>query len=368
MPGQLMDGALPHPGEWIGRLGDGWRWWLAELRAMVPAPVRQAFSAGDDAILITAHEAELIVSRRTGADEYLIARVPRDEFAARTLRLAVPASARPGLLTDPVILQLPPEEALSRTLTLPAGARRNLDAILRHEIARHSPIGADAIYYDDRITGRDGAALTVELRIVRREVVDAFVQICRDAGIAIAAVGFAGDAAPADGGTFPVDATAARWLGLRPLLVPGLAALVLILALAFTGSLYLRGAFAAGDLAQRVDDAHGRAAVVEGLQRRLDAATRQAAFLAQQKRTPATVALLAAVARLLPDDAWLYQFERNGDEVRLHGFSASAASLIARFDSSSDFRDAEMRSPLMQGPTNATQRFDIAFKLRAAAP
>ena len=44
---------------------------------------------------------------------------------------------------------------LNRSLTLPAAARRNLDDILRHEIARHSPIAADDIYYDYRDLGRD---------------------------------------------------------------------------------------------------------------------------------------------------------------------------------------------------------------------
>ncbi len=133
------------------------------------------------------------------------------------------------------------------------------------------------------------------------------------------------------------------------------------------GSFYLRGAAVAADLDARVEAARARAVVVERLQQRLDAANRQAAFLAQQKRNPAAVAVLATVARLLPDDAWLYEFELNGDEVRLHGFSSEAASLIALFDSSPYFGDAELRSPLMQGPSPALQRFDISFKLRKGA-
>src|SRR5262249_19780012 len=135
----------------------------------------------------------------------------------------------------------------------------------------------------------------------------------------------------------------------------------------FVGSVYLRGAAAAADLDARVDAAQARAAVVGRLQARLDAANRQAAFLAQQKQNPAAVAVLAAVARLLPDDTWLYEFEMNGDEVRLHGFSSEAASLIALFDSSPYFADAQFRSPLMQGPSPALQRFDVSVKLKKGA-
>jgi general secretion pathway protein L len=363
MPGQLMGGAVLRPGAWIEQVQGGWRWWVGELAAMLPARLREAFSLGGDAILITAHENELVVSRRTGSDNYLIARVPRDDFAARTLRLSVPPAKGP--LADPIILQLPPEEALNRTLTLPRGARRNLADILRHEIVRHSPIGADDICYDYRIVSRDDTALTVGLRIVRRDAVEPLVELCRDAGIALSAIAFADDTANAAGGTFPSDKTAARSLALRPRILPALAALVVLLAFGLVGAIYLRGQAVAGDLSARVDAARARATVVERLQRRLDAANRQAAFLAQQKANPAAIAILAKVARLLPDDAWLYQFELNEDEVRLHGFSSSAASLIALIDASPDFHDAEMRSPLMQGPNNtATQRFDIAFKVR----
>ena len=198
----------------------------------------------------------------------------------------------------------------------------------------------------------------------RRDAVDPLVALCRDAGVALSAIEFADDATPAEGGTFPIDRDAARRAALSRRLVPALAALIVVLTFALVGAIYLRGETNAAQLADRVDAARGRAAVVERLQRKLDAANRQAVFLAQQKANPAAIAVLAKVARLLPDDAWLYQFELNGDEVRMHGFSSSAASLIAVFDNSPDFHDAEMRSPLMQGPTGATQRFDMAVKVR----
>ncbi|HEY4943389.1 MAG TPA: PilN domain-containing protein [Rhizomicrobium sp.] len=361
-----MDGFGPRV--LLERLLAGWRWWLSELAAMLPRSLRQAFTGADDAILVDVQGNELLVVRRAGDFETVVARVPRDDFAARTLRLSAPrAEGFAAWFADPVILQMPAEEALDRSLRLPRGARRNLDGILCHEIVRQSPLDAQNIYYDYRIAGADGEALDVNLRIIRREPVDACIELCRSAGIALSAVEFAGDETHADGGTFPADAVAARHLRLRPKLVPALAALVLLLALGLVGSVFLRGAAVAADLDARVDAARTRAMVVERLQQRLDAANRQAAFLAQQKSSPAAVAVLATVARLLPDDSWLYEFELNGDEVRLHGFSAQAASLIPLFDSSPFFADAELRSPLMQGPSPALQRFDISFKLRKGA-
>ncbi len=345
-----------------------WRWWLSELAALLPAGLRAAFAGGNDAILIEVQNDEFLVARRAGAFETVIARVPRDEYAGRTLRLST--KEKTGLaawFADPVILQMPAADALRRTLRLPQAARRNLDGILRHEVVRQSPIAAPDIYYDYRVAGSEGDALDVDLRIIRREPVDACVELCHSAGIAISAIEFVGDEQHAAGGTFPADARAARRLRLQPRLVPALVGLVLLLGAGLVTSLYLRGDAVAADLDARVDAARGQAMEVEHLQQQLDAANRQAAFLARQKKNPAAVAVLATVARLLPDNAWLYEFELNGGEVRLHGFSTQAASLIALFDSSPFFGDAQLRSPLMQGPGNGTQRFDISFKLKRAA-
>jgi general secretion pathway protein L len=361
-----MDGL--RAGEWIEKARAGWRWWLRELAYFVPGPLREVFAPDRDAILIAAKRDEFVVTRRAGVFETVIARIPRDEFAARTLRLSVPrATGLARWFADPVILELPAQDALVRSLRLPRGAARNLGAILRHEVPRQSPLDAQDIYYDYRVTAADRDGLDVALRIIRREPVDACVALCGEAGIALSAVAFVGDAEPARGGVFPVDAAAARRFSLAPRVVPALAGLVLLLTAGLVGSLYLRGEAVAADLAARVDAARHGAMEVSALQRKLDAANRQAAFLAQQKRSPAAVAVLATVSRLLPDDTSLYEFEMNGGEIRLHGFSAEAASLIALFDASPHFSDAQFRSPLMQGPTPNAQRFDLSVKLRGDA-
>jgi len=362
-----MDGAALRPGDWIEQLGAGWRWWLETLATFVPRPVRDAFAGGEDAVVIAVQPTELVVTRRAGSFEGVVARIPRDEFAARTLRLSVPHRTGLGAwFADPVVLELQADEALTRPLHLPRGAARNLGSILKHEVVRQSPIDAQSIYYDYHVTGRGTEGVDVALRIIRREPVDALLQLCREAGVAVSAVIFEGDTRLAEG-TFPTDLAATRHLRLAPRMVPMLMGILLVLLAGLALSIYLRGETAAADLQDRVDAARGGAMAVAALQHNLDDAHRQAAFLAQQKRNPATVAVLADVARLLPDGAWLYELEINGGEIRLHGFSNQAASLIALFDASPDFADAQFRSPLMQGPAPNSQRFDLSMRFRKPA-
>ncbi len=56
-------------------------------------------------------------------------------------------------------------------------------------MTRQSPIGVDHIYYDYRAADADGGNLEVELRIVRREIIDPLLETCRSAGIAVAGCG-----------------------------------------------------------------------------------------------------------------------------------------------------------------------------------
>ncbi len=351
----------------IAQLHAAWRWWTSELASLLPERVRALFAARDSVVTIDPLDGEFLVGRHSGGRFETLAHVPRGELAPRALRLAVPqATGFRRWLSDPVILRLPKDEALRRDISLPLAAERDIEGILKHEVARQSPIEADNIYFDYRVTLRDRVqgTLGVTLRIVRRDQVDALAGLCRDAGITLSAIAFAGDDMLADGGNLPADAAANRELKLRPRIVPVLGLSVFLLALVFVWAVFARGEMIESQLSDRIDDARARAATVERLERDLKAADRQVAFLSQQKRTPAAIAVLAAVTRLLPDGSWLNEFEMNGDEVRIHGFSDSAASLIARFDSSPDFGDAQFRAPLMQGATAGTQRFDISLRLK----
>ncbi len=305
-------------------IGRRWRWWLGELGALVPERLRAAFAA-DDAVLIEAREAELVVARRAGHREYTVARIPRDDFVARTLRLSVP---QPSVLpADPVILQLPAAEALERSLTLPDGARRNLDAILRHESSAtvRSTRRPSTTTIASRPSTVPPARSTVALRIVRREAVDALVQLASDAGITLAAIEFAGDEAHADGGTFPVDTAAARRMRLRPRLVPALATLLLVLALGL-----VRRRLSARRVHRRrslptVSTPRGRAPWSSSGCKDSSTPANPPGCLPRtaEAQSPPPSPCSRPLRACFPTMPGCTNSSFSGDEVRLHGFSAS---------------------------------------------
>ncbi len=344
----------------------GWRWWRDEILALLPDGLRRALAPTDTVIAIDLQSDTVNVRRFADGAVSEIAQLPRVDFDAANLRgVLAPYLAKPWFLRDGFALRLPDAMALWRTLALPLAARRNIAGVLDLELERQSPLDRDAVYHDHRIVRIDWQAGLVEVvwRIARRKPVDAALEICRQAGVAPAVVAFVGDAAPPDGGTFPIAAREAALLRLRRWLTPGLAILVAILLVAVLAGAYARNQQAADLLARRVDQARSAAQITLHLQRAIAGAGRRAEFLVRRKQGPMVAGVLAETTRVLPQGSWLTELECRDGEVRIKGLSGSAASLIALFDASPLFGDAQFRAPLMQAQGGLDQ-FDLSFRLR----
>ncbi len=268
------------------------------------------------------------------------------------------------------VLSLSSGDVLRPSVRLPRASAQTLRRALGYEIERLSPISPDAVYFDFAITARDPASNTVEveLRIIRRDIVDAAVALAHAAGLTVSAIRFEDDPRPADWQAFPVDRSGflraqARHRG--PALLAGTA---IVLLLAILLALYLRGAAVADDLADQVSTEGMRAAEVERLRHRIDRTATQFVFLEKQRRAPSFVAVLNDVTRTLPDGTWITEFDLTGNRIRIEGYSHAASDLIAVFDRSGRFTNAQFAAPVTQGTSAGVERFDLTFELVGTKP
>ncbi len=268
------------------------------------------------------------------------------------------------------VLVLPPDGMLEPVLRLPSASHAVLRSALNYELEKLSPIPPEQVYFDFRVTGRDHATKSAEiaLRIIRRDIVDDALRQCRAAGLAIGTIRFGSDPCPADRRHFPVDRKA--WLlGLwRRQSVALLGGAVLALLLAVLLAAYLRGASTLDALTDELLDAGAHASRAEQLQQRIARASTQLAFLSEQKRAPLFAATLAEVTRTLPDGSWLTELDLSGGKIRIEGYSPAAADLIAVFDRSGRFANAQFAAPVTQGPQPGIERFDLTFEIAGAKP
>ena len=96
---------------------------------------------------------------------------------------------------------------------------------------------------------------------------------------------------------------------------------------------------------------------------RLDELTRSAQFLVADKtRQPLVVQVLDELTRLVPDQAYIVQFELHDQTVELHGFAATASDLIGVLEQSPLFKAPQFRSPLTQDRRSGAERFHVSVE------
>lgn len=363
---------------WLIRLGStdvtvlavaAWRWWVSELAAMIPPSWRAALQMRRSfSVVLDVSEDEVVVGRTKDGAYTELAQLSRGEVDERSIAALAAMLGSPE--TPAILLRLPTKQVLRRRLGLPKVAPKELGQLLVHEVERQCPLDSRLIYHDHWIVARDKAAhrLEVELRMVRRSVVDDAAGLARRLGFVPGAIVFIGDDRAAPLFRLPRSGLAGKGPRIETVWSVASVTLPAILAAAVIGVALDRNVREMDALDAKVAAAKAQAQVVEGLRREIAKTRDRIEFLPRQKQVPSAAAVLAEVTRLLPDGTWLFEFELNGRELRIRGYSPAASSLVGIFDSASLFANARFRSSLTAGPRSDLERFDLSCDLRGGAP
>jgi len=336
-------------------LGQAWRWWTSELRALLPARWRDSHAR----LVLHFEQDALIVSRRSadGAEQQW-QRLDRADPA-------LPATIAPLLAAgDEPALQLPASQVLSKTLDLPLAVEENLRQVLGFEMDRHTPFKAEQVYYDYRVLNRQKARqrLQVRLFIVPRRRLEEYLARLAEWGVQPVAVQPEQDAGI---NLLPAERRprqSASLFTLNRLLIL-LAALLLLAAIALP-LWFMRDVVLAID--QRLPEAQRVAYAVQALRTERDELLAEAQFLIDQKQSrPPVLAVLTELTRLLPDHTWLQSFQLNGDTLVIQGESPAASDLIALIEDSPYFQETGFRASVTKNPRTGLEGFQIATRLRS---
>ena len=167
------------------------RWWLGELSSLVPSQMRSP-SLDAESLTLVHHDESVVLLRRfqngqlRDADSLMLQTL--DPAGQRELFLAALDKAGAGLRD--VVLTLPRDRILRKTLTLPLATEENLRQVLEFQMEEHTPFPASRLYFGYRVTGRDfdRGQLAVEFVATPRDGVDASVKALNDWGATVRAV------------------------------------------------------------------------------------------------------------------------------------------------------------------------------------
>jgi general secretion pathway protein L len=341
----------------LALLRDGLDWWLGELHGMVPGFVRSLLGGRAPPLFLALQDEALRVQEGSGQ---VLGTLPLDGTGPLPEGLAERAAE-----AGAIVLILPESCVLQRTIELPLSAERELDAAMSFEIDRQTPFGPGQAYCRYRVLARDlgRKSLRVELAAAPRAVVDPALDAARSYGLAAGAIWIAEDDLQP-----PLDLLPRResfrgglwgpepW---RP--IAAASALLLVLG---TGAIAWHRHGQALELTEEVARRRAIGHRAQALRDEIETAEAAAQFLPDKRRMPPSIEIVDTLSRVLPDDSWVFGLDLSPREVRIEGFAGNVPALIERLQQIPIFEAPQLRAPVIRGPSNSRDRFDLALALK----
>ena len=148
----------------------------------------------------------------------------------------------------------------------------------------------------------------------------------------------------------------------RRMLSAALLTLALLAAIAVTADIVV-----GGDLQRRQDEVSRRIAERRGLIRAGNDAIANSALAVLERRkntSPASVIVLEALSKALPDNTYVTELRIEGDKMQVVGFTQDAPSLIPLIERSPHFARATFFAPTTRAPSDPGDRFHIEAQIK----
>lgn len=376
MPGPLMkvNNILTYEvGEIGGLMRSAWSWWITETTSMLPRSVRE----------------RLVRHRR-----YFVADFGGETIAARCLLQAPPFGIILPEEASRSINQFPPDgrdlrqadkeldgtiiclqstEVARKKLRYPRTSAKNLRQMIELDLPKLSPLNPGMVYFgfrQERAESSDDGGRrwsNVEVWIARCDVIEKALALCHRLELTPVAIVTPDSLAAGSivDNILPKQQTKLRewlWRARNPALIG--------LAFALAVGISLAAKVRQADLDSRLESElkRKRTAVqaIENDRAELQRLERRKDFLARQQQHPQPGAVIAGLARVLPDDVWVYNLEYGKNELRIRGFAPRANELIPALDASGLLSAAQFRSPIVLAPGGGIDRFDIAASVKGS--
>jgi general secretion pathway protein L len=341
------------------------RWWVAELRDLLPASLKERVQHAQRRVVVRfeGDELELFWQEGEALQQLDVFRLDQDR--------ALQQQQIQDLLTErelgeaPCKIVLPEDLVLRKSLTMPLAAEAGLRQALAFEMDRHTPFRAEDVYFDYRVKQRDRerGQLDLELVVVPVAPCDAQVEAASARGLAPGAVDVVLDGKPAGLNLLPPERRR-RVTNRRSRMNALLAVVVLLLlALVMAQSLWLRqGQVDALELA--IEEVRVEARRVQNIRTQIEDASEAAGFMLRRRaETPPTVQVLAEVTRILPDDTYLDRLRVWDGNVQMQGKSDNAQRLIELVNLSPMLEGAGFRGSTRLDGATQKEIFDLSARV-----
>ncbi len=338
------------------QLGQSLTNWTAVL-AEIAVEGLSAFQARRS-IVVSQRDGRFIIRRSVGKGEAVLAELP--------LGAVMPRELSESLRNLRIDFEVAPETTVIRRLNVPAKAQEFLPGIVRNQIERLSPwpISQAAYGFAPVSSRNDAQMLDVQVHIIARSTINVICDQLKTIALVpdrfIASHDDTSKAAPIVIWTRPSLEAEDQLKKLPRMIAIGLGATLAISVLLSAWAFYAANAAwqEYDDVALRVSDIekHDQHANKSAALKSRDPSERAWAL---KEQTPAAVLMLDALARALPDSAFLSELHFEKATLRIIGLATDPPPLIGALEQSKRFSSVHFFAPTTKESDGGRYRFYI---------
>lgn len=353
-------------------LGKAWEWWLDGMRQVLPTGWSGFFLKTLPCIVVDVDEDSVSLLRRSASGEtepLTSLKLNEIEMAADgALRSILEPSAKGGV--SEIVIYLPEESVLVRTMTVPLAARGNLHAMVGYQLPRLTPFQSDAVYFDVRIVAVDDLANTLELKVfvVLRSLVDPLVaNLTRLLGLPMGRVSVRQQEDTLGRlNLLPGSAARSRFWGRLNVNAYMAIILMVVMVAALIAPVYKQRSL----VVERKLELLELNALAADLLEKKQTLDRELALidyvLMQRRHSPLSV--LVELTRIVPKSTYFNSFSLAGSNIEVGGAGVNVVELIDLINASPVFEGARFVAPLSRDSRTGKDQFRIVFRLRLGGP
>ena len=328
-----------------------WTWWVDELKAFVPEKVKRHLTKGKSFLEIEYGSKNIVMKYQ--APDHPISEV----------------KTPPTGLLNSVKITLGNSFVFKRKISLPLAHRKSLKQILTLQLDRHCPLDGDHVYFSYS-TGREDTkkqTLAVTLYILKPSAVEQVLEFVKSNRIFANEILFLFRSGP-ENIRFDV-AVPKAFKRKKPLLE--LIKSPIYLTLGFWILMFLGYPFYLGveqaRIQEQVSEIQAELSQTASTLVAFEAQARKDQALTKVLQQPGILLILNDLARVLPKEAWVEDFSKDGAEIILTGFHPDPSVIVAALENSPLFHDVRLPSVTeISGQGQQGSRFRISLKIETS--
>jgi len=332
--------------------------WHKALTACLPEPLRRALIRRDRHLTLALQGKDAILYREAGSTREMLGKI--DTHISNAALDALLTETRKGNQRR-ILIELPGNEVISRTVSFPAQVRKNLAQVIAYEIDRLTPFHSDQVYFTFRpleIQPKSEKQV-VQIALCRKDAIQDWIKHFQRTGTSVDQVMWEGCWPNAN--LLPITERSKRggYLFNTNMM---LSLLVLCLVMAALASPIWQNNQKARLIESELSEVKKEAQQVDELRDAIERARQGSVAVLERKSDQLRmIDLLRELTDRLPDDTWIQNLDYRDGEIQIRGESKQATNLIGVLEKVSGFSNVAFRSPVVQVRSTGSERFHIAF-------